>query len=423
MLEMSEFRVQAMALGGRTEYGSGQLRVGVADLESLSVDPALVSVRWGVARPGEPTRIVNVLDVVEPRVKPGGRGRVFPGVLGPGDTVGRDRTHRLSGVAVVATGIFPDPTDPFLGQKDCVIEMSGPGSAYSPFARTCNLVLEFTPGAGVSNLEFGNAVRRVTLKVAEQMAAATLARTETPTAIHRYDPAAAVAPDLPRVVYICETVSHGPLKGSYLYGRDFTGAFPTMVGTTELMDGALVAADYHYAGQRTVTYFLQHNSIAEQLWSGHGRTHNFVGIILSGIYRGDQEKEMAAQFAANLAELLGAQGAVISPAAGGNALIDALYLGRACERRGIHTAITLYEMSDASGGDPSLVDFTRENNLLISTGNREEPVAVPAPEVVYGGTALVECGKDAAGPLRLAVRDMCAATCHQGAGYLTSRAF
>lgn len=421
MLELADFPVRAIRLGERTAYDGSTLTVGESEVAALCAGPALAAVRLGVAAPGEPARVINVLDVVEPRVKAEGPGDVFPGLLGPVDTVGRGRTHRLAGAAVVATGVFPDPTDPFLGQKDCVIEMTGPGAPYSPFGATCNLVLEFTAADGVGNLEFGNAVRLARLRAARHLALATLAPGPAPAATRRYDPQTASA-DCPRVVYICETVSHGPLKSCYLYGREFTGSFPTLVGPAELQDGCLVSGEYHYAGQRTTTYLLQNNPVVEQLWAGHGKTHQFVAVVLSGIYRGDREKDQASQHAAELARLVGARGAVISAAAGGNALVDALYLGRACERRGIKSAVILYEMSSAGGDDPSLVDFTPENDLMISTGNREQLLDLPAPQAVLGGRIMVESGAAASGPLRLPVRDMCAATCHQGAGRLTGRA-
>lgn len=60
--------------------------------------------------PGEATRIVHVLDAVEPRIKVGGDTVAFPGFLGPARTVGAGITRRLGGLAVLQCGQLPEPT-------------------------------------------------------------------------------------------------------------------------------------------------------------------------------------------------------------------------------------------------------------------------------------------------------------------------
>src|SRR5262245_6400702 len=106
-LELASYPVHDVVLTDRTEYQDGVLRVDQAGVEARLVqDPALGSVRLSIARPGDRTRIIHVLDVLEPRCKLGRPGAAFPGVLGPADTTGDGRTSRLAGLALVQTGRF-----------------------------------------------------------------------------------------------------------------------------------------------------------------------------------------------------------------------------------------------------------------------------------------------------------------------------
>ena len=100
-----------------------------------------------LARPGEATRIVHALDVAQPRLKVSGSGD-YPGFVGPVETAGDGVAHRLSGVAIVETGpaVGNEPT----WWREALIDMAGPGAAYSPFSETVNLVLflhELTVGS------------------------------------------------------------------------------------------------------------------------------------------------------------------------------------------------------------------------------------------------------------------------------------
>ncbi|MFQ5874495.1 MAG: glycine/sarcosine/betaine reductase component B subunit [Dehalococcoidia bacterium] len=141
-LELGTFQVKKISLGqGGTRLVDGELQVDVEELKLLVLSGGHFSdVRVHVAYPGESTRIVHALDVVEPRYKVSGPGSVFPGVLGPPTTVGEGRTHRLGGMAIVTAGA------PVAGEsvywREAIIEMSGPGAPYILFSQTVNLVLD-----------------------------------------------------------------------------------------------------------------------------------------------------------------------------------------------------------------------------------------------------------------------------------------
>ena len=106
-LELAEFPVSRINLGKRFQYDSGLLEVNQQELVELILqDKRIREASLAVAFPGEKVRITGVRDIVEPRVKVHGSGQVFPGVLGPVVPVGDGKTHRLSGMSIVATAEY-----------------------------------------------------------------------------------------------------------------------------------------------------------------------------------------------------------------------------------------------------------------------------------------------------------------------------
>lgn len=63
----------------------------------------IAEVSLTVVRPGDNTRITGIRDIVEPQVKLRGSGQVFLWILGSVEANGSGRSHRLLGMAAVAT--------------------------------------------------------------------------------------------------------------------------------------------------------------------------------------------------------------------------------------------------------------------------------------------------------------------------------
>ena len=185
--------------------------------------------------------------------------------------------------------------------------------------------------------------------------------------------------------------------------------------------GAVVSADYHYAGQRNYTCYYQSNPVEKAVGEFAGEEIDFVGTVLLPVGGDDTKKQTGAAFAAHLAELCDAEGAVVTAVAGGNAHLDVMFAVRECERRGIPTALSIVEMADLAGGDPGMVDTVPEANLMVSTGNREAQALLPARGTVLGGTNLLDGpeeesgGARAAGELRVPLRAIVASNNEMGA--------
>ncbi|MCC7485657.1 MAG: hypothetical protein IT529_11815 [Burkholderiales bacterium] len=420
-LEMAGFRVKRIVFGAPTALKDGVLTVERAAISALADGESnITGVAVELAHPGESTRIIHVIDAVEPRFKPA--GATFPWFISPPDLVGSGVTHRLDGVAVVATGDIPGAADS-QGLKEAIIDMSGEGARYSPFSALANVVLLFSFAPGVHIPGAAASVRRVTMRVARYLAEAT--RAMKPDSVDVYELGRADA-GLPRVVYIMPTMSEGELHTTFLYGMSVTST-PALVHPNEVLDGALVSADYWIACHRSPTHHYQNEPVIRALYRRHGRDLDFAGVILGrSLIPSAVEKHRQAAQMAKVATMLGAQGAVITMSNGGHAYADQMLICQHVEQAGIATVLGVDEYSDTDGSDFPLVTYVPQAKAIVSVGNQEEIIELPAVSRVLGGERFLsgndyETGfrkrPDEAFPVGL--RQLYASTCQLG--YTTHR--
>lgn len=388
-LEMASFIIKRARFHNESKIENGELFINKEELEGLlSRDQNLKQVAIHLALPGEKVRVVNILDIVEPRIKVRGEGCAFPGFLGPPRTVGEGRTHCLAGVALVETGKFPYQGRGVLIVREQVIDMSGPVADYSPFSRTINVVLEFRPADGVSAEEYDASTRLATLKAATYLA--QLSANLQPDDMSIWE-LREVDRSLPRIAYVYQVRSIGSPLNCYLYGQDLWGLPGTLLHPNELMDGALVGGK---GSMGIETYVHCNNPVVSELYQLHGEALNFVGIVLTagGESKGSSfSKERGAYHVAKLLKLLKAEGVVLTQEGGGNSIMDQMLICRACEEAGIKAVLLTYEMGGTEGIDAPLIYAVPEADAIVSLGNREEKVILPPMERVLGGeTALFD---------------------------------
>ena len=392
-LELASYPVEALDLG--------------ALVDGLSLgDPRLSGVEVAIVRPGDPVRLTHVLDAVEPRVKAGDPGATFPGALGALRPAGSGRTNRIAGAAIVACADFPAEERP-LHEQESLIDMAGPGAAYSRLSETTNVVLTFSPADDVGNEDFEAAVRETKLRVARDLAAATIGREPDAVETFDYELGGTVGEGLPSVALLLQLSSLGPLYEIYLYGTTLDGFQPSPLNPLELLDGAVTAGEYHWAGLRNCTYSFQNSALVRELLAADGKRLRFAGLVACrGYNQSAKDKERAAMLAAKVAGELGADGAIVTTDAGGNSHTDTMLTVRACERAGIRTVAMVAEM----GG---LTDHVPEADAIVSVGNAEELVSEWRPERVLGGDILLD-GRPAGDAGPVPVRNYLGATCQMG---------
>lgn len=385
-LEMAEFPVTQVRLGRAFRYRSATLEVDQEELTALILqDKRIQEASLAVAVPGEKVRITGIRDIVEPRMKVNGKGQVFPGVLGPVVPVGEGRTHRLSGMAVVATaeyeGMLRSGT---AAQRSAILDMWGPGAEASRFSNLVNLVLILRLAQGLSELEAHTAIQRAEYEVAKRLAEVTMGL--KPKRIVRYE-LNKTKTKLPRVVLIqgCLTDSHRPHSGVSYYGLPIRDSLATFVHPNELLDGAVTINTARGVGYVPRTWDWQNHPLVLELYRKHGKQLNFVGVILERIrfetYHG---KEVNAHAASQLASILQADGAFFAWLGGGNAFMDIILTTQACERRGIKTVLVTYEHGGKNGIDSPLLYYVPEANAVVSTCSRDRWLELPPAETVVG---------------------------------------
>ncbi len=218
-LELANFPVKDVRFDGRTSYNGGFLEINKEELAALVLeDGKVASADFDVAFPGEQTRIVRVRDVVEPRIKVSGPGAIFPGILGPVETVGEGRTHRLSGVTVITSADYkPTLLEGAAAGRTGLVDMWGPAAQLTPFGSTINIVLMLKLRDGVSELEAHAAIQSAELRVGQRLAQTTGEKIAEDVEVFELFE---TDPSLPRVIYIlgCRTAWHEPHSGVALYG-------------------------------------------------------------------------------------------------------------------------------------------------------------------------------------------------------------
>lgn len=367
-LELGTFPVGDARFGDATRWRDGILDIDRdAVLAAVRQDPLVHSASLEIAKPGESVRIWPVRDVVEPRVKVSGPGVAYPGWFGRSiETVGAGRTHRLAGlgVAEVSSVNWHDAGGDFV---DEYIDMSGPWAELIPQSRLVNVCLVVEPEPALAVQTKNEVVHRATLAVSDTLGAALRGLTPPELEVFELTPAPA---SLPGVVYI--QCVHSPQAMSHSEHTFCTGTYgltrlnaPWLLHPNEILDGALSGP---YRTLFATSWTVVNNPILLDLYRRHGRDLRFLGVIVFRTeWTTQQEKDLMAEQAAKLGEMLGARGAIVTWDAGGNEYIEVVHTVRACERRGIKTVFLTSEDSP-EGGAPSLLKPVPEADAIVTTG-------------------------------------------------------
>ena len=380
-LELGAVRIRDIVMSKTQGIEDGVVHLDVEELSRLVLeDDHIATVSFDVARPGDSVRITPVKDVIEPRVKVEGPGGIFPGMIADVTTVGSGRTIALRGMALVTAG-------PIVGFQEGIIDMSGPGAAYTPFSTTVNLAMVCSPREGIEAHEYERAVRMAGLRVAA--AVGELARDAEPDEVREFETpniveGARLYPDLPRVAYVQMLQSQGLLHDTYVYGVDAKQILPTFLYPTETMDGAIVSGNCVSACDKNPTYIHLNNPVVQDLFDQHGKTLNFVGQIITdeNVYLAD--KERSSNQTAKLCEALGLDAVIISQEGFGNPDTDLIMNCKKIEALGIKTVIITDEYAGSDGKSQSLADADAAANAVVTCGNANQLVVLPKMDKVIG---------------------------------------
>ncbi len=383
-LELCKVVVNKLDWGSRTTVQNKTLIINKEELVAkLLEDKSLKKVDVEFALPGASVRIMPVKDAIEPRCKLDGQGQVFPGWIGDVDTVGEGKTLVLEGAAVLTTGRL-------VAAQEGIVDMSGPGAEYTPFSKTCNVVLVFEPQDGIELHELEAVYRKAGLRAAVYLADACKDCKADKVETYEWPPLAEAMkayPNLPKVAYIYMLQSQGLLHDTWVYGVDAKRILPSMISPTETMDGAIISGNCVSACDKNSTYIHLNNPVIKNLYAHHGKDLNFVGVIITNENVTLADKKRSSSYAVKLARMLGVDGVVISEEGFGNPDADLIMNCWKAERAGIKTVLITDEYAGRDGSSQSLADSCPEGDACVTAGNANEIIVLPPMKKVIGDPA------------------------------------
>jgi glycine reductase len=389
-LELRKVKITDIQFGDECKVVDGCLYIDPAKLEEMVLEDSRVkSVSFDIARPGESVRIVPVKDVIEPRAKQ--EGETFPGLFREDmDEVGSGVTYALDGCVVTTTG-------PIVGFQEGVIDMMGPGTQYTKYSELLHLVMVIEKQDHIDQHDHEVVVRLAGIKVAQFLGTLGFDQDDYEAETYQWGTIGekyAEYPELPKVVYVYNIMAQGLLHDSYFYGRDAKLMVPTMVSPLEIMDGALISGNCVSPGSKTTTYMHQNNAIIRELFKRHGTDINFLGIVINPLMTTLKEKFRDRMMTVREVKMMGADGVIISQEGFGNPTTDLMIVCQELEQNGIKTVIITNEDAGIDGMSESLPDSVQEANAIVSTGNSNATVMLPAMEKTIGNLKEVErvCG-------------------------------
>ena len=420
-LELMKVDVKSVGWGDRTEVlKDGTLKVNKEEfLAHVADGENLKSIGAEIALPGESVRITPVKDAIQPRYKVEGIGQVFPGMISDVESVGDGKTFVLEGAAVVTCGRI-------VGFQEGIIDMSGKGAEYTPFSKTCNIVLVFEPKEGLEKHDYEKACRIAGLKAAMFLAKSAYESGHGADRSESYEIAPFADsmksfPGLPKVAYLYMLQTQGLLHDTYVYGIDAKRILPTIIHPNETMDGAIVSGNCVSACDKNSTYVHQNNPVIRSLYERHGKDINFVGVIITNENVTLADKKRSSSFAVKIAGMFGVDGLVVSEEGFGNPDADLIMNCRRAEMAGIKTVLITDEFAGRDGASQSLADAAPEANAVVTAGNANMTVILPPMQRIIGFTEYADViagGFDGSlrpdGSIEVELQAITGATCELG---------
>jgi glycine reductase len=381
-LELHKYKIKNVEFDSETRIENRTLFINKKELVDTILEATGLRADVIICQPGDSVRLTNILDIVQPRIKPEGGDKFFPGFLGPTESAGSGITKILEGIAVVEVAVIPRV-------QEGLIDMSGTGAKYSPFSETHNVVLSFDPDPGTKIDDLDQRIRIAGLTASVHLAQVAFQKDPQETEVFELDldeMNSQSASKLKRIAYVYMLQSQGLLRDTFLYGASVSDLAARLIHPNEIMDGAIVSGNYVIPSNRNPTYFHENNPVIHELYQGHQNDILFCGVVICNEHSGLEAKENTVHKAVEILKNIGVDGAVITKEGGGNADTDLMLMCQACEATGIRTVVLGNEAAGPEGTDPSLAHTVREADAFVTTGNTDDLIELePVAEVIGRG--------------------------------------
>ena len=159
---------------------------------------------------------------------------------------------------------------------------------------------------------------------------------------------------------------------------------PTFLHPNEVLDGAMVSGSFMPVSSKISTYEHCNNFTIKRLMREHGKTLNFLGVIMSNLNVVMEQKMRSAAMVAQMAKALGADGAIVAEEGYGNPDVDYIQVIVELEKVGVKTVGIANECTGRDGKSQPLVALDPAADALVSTGNVSQFFHLPPMKTVLG---------------------------------------
>ena len=385
-LKIGNFYVKDIIFGETTKFEQGILQINKEEaLRVVYEDENITDADLIIAKPGDKVRIVPVKEAIEPRYRVEG-GPVFPGVTGELMQTGNGTTYALKNSSVLVVG------KKWGGFQDGLIDMSGEGAKYTLFSELLNICLVADTNEDFEKNEQqkkNKALRWAGMRLSEYLGKTVANLEPEEIEVYELNPLTKRTEKenmLPNVAFVMQPQSQMQEMGynDLVYGWDANHMLPTFMHPNEILDGAVISGSFMPCSSKWSTYDFQNYPMIKRLYEEHGKTINFVGVIMSNLNVALEQKERAALFVAQIAKSLGVDAAVVAEEGYGNPDADFIACIVALENAGIKTVGVTNECTGRDGASQPLVTLDQKADAIVSCGNVSELIILPPMETVIG---------------------------------------
>ena len=374
-LEIQSIDIKELQPGPKTYAENHILYVNPGELKEIILkDSRIKSVDIQLVYPGDRVRILNLMDVVQPRCKIDNMEADFPGFVGKMQTAGNGRTRSLRGVGVLVS-------NPWTNRKySAFLDMSGLAAAMSRYAGMRHVSIAPTIAEGTEDRDFEDAVKIAGLKTAVYLARRAEGHSVDELEVYELDiPRLEKQSHLPRVAYYYQMYTpqhdHLGISDPCFYGTDVRDLTPTILHPNEVLDGGVVG---HHSIRALDTYSIQNHAVIKELYKRHGKDLIFAGVVCGVAIMEPEAKNRHAMMASSLvANVLGADGLILTKIHGGMPHVDLALIAEKCEKLGIKTAVFVQPGSSQGTLADNMFFNEPDLNLIITVGATMERVKIP----------------------------------------------
>ena len=386
-LQIDYIKVRDVKFGEKTSLDKGVLTVNKEDLLKEAASDLFGSLDIQLVRPGENCRILGLHDVMQPRCKAEHPEESYPGIWGKLAPAGEGRTVALKGVVV---------SDIYYAKCNVkyYMDMGGPCAKYSNFSRHFHVCIDATPGEGVSDASYAEALKRASLSVNVFLAKLAIGLEPDETEVFERKPVPAEK-KLPKVAYLVTHMASHDTWNFLYYGQSALNFLPIVVQPTEILDGAMIWRYWE------PNYFLQNEVYIKELMKRHGKDLEFVGVVFDNNVMKIDGKDTMSMISATLCkDTLGAYCVMLNKSGMGHCQLDSALAFNWCQKLGMTAALNLSAVSNYEPGD-MLVIADPKVDAVINSG-RNWDLDHPKVDRLVGEKANVPCllGLDPRGPFK-----------------------